>query len=471
MSRLTEALDRIGNYLQQHAPEVFATLQPGLSYEEIEEIVKDLPFRLPPEVYELYQWRNGTDYYSSYSDRVFKADYDYGLFPLQNAVKTVVVGRYSSYRKVNLFFRIVEKGGYILIDEELSTCRVILGRDSNYPYSGYQYTSLTNMMLTIAECYETGVYNKEPLMDLNQPDLETTKIWWKYNHDIKDIIANKMQTDLFACLGNEYEQDIFMFEDSRAVDILIQALQPPTSEITDIEKDRGTIILGKAAIILGGISDVKAVEALISALQDARKDVRRYAAKSLGIIGYYKAINPLIIRAVEALIIALQDECEYVRMEVAYSLGRLKDERAIKPLIHALEKNTSEGKLPSEISHALVKLRAVEPLIEILHHQNPNVRLLAAWALGQIGDKRAIAPLLQLLGDADSTVRETVREALEAIDTTSRAIAQREETPKSGIFQKFPISPITPIAPISPIGPISGITPISPIGPISPISP
>ena len=59
MSLLTDALDRIQNWLQQNKPSYAYSLQPGLAYEEIEEKVKNLPFRLPKEVYELYQWRNG----------------------------------------------------------------------------------------------------------------------------------------------------------------------------------------------------------------------------------------------------------------------------------------------------------------------------------------------------------------------------------------------------------------------------
>ncbi|QLE44261.1 SMI1/KNR4 family protein [Nostoc sp. C052] len=59
MSQLTDALDIILNWLQQNKPSYAYSLQPGLAYEEIEEKVKNLPFRLPKEVYELYQWRNG----------------------------------------------------------------------------------------------------------------------------------------------------------------------------------------------------------------------------------------------------------------------------------------------------------------------------------------------------------------------------------------------------------------------------
>lgn len=65
MSALTEALERIVNWWRQHPSDNYASvevLEPGLTHEEIERRVTDLPFRLPKEVYELYQWRNGTYY-------------------------------------------------------------------------------------------------------------------------------------------------------------------------------------------------------------------------------------------------------------------------------------------------------------------------------------------------------------------------------------------------------------------------
>jgi hypothetical protein len=56
---LKKVLDRILKILEEKAPDIAAALQPGLTREEIDEIIKDLPFHLPEEVYELYQWRNG----------------------------------------------------------------------------------------------------------------------------------------------------------------------------------------------------------------------------------------------------------------------------------------------------------------------------------------------------------------------------------------------------------------------------
>lgn len=59
MTEIKNNLNRIWNSLEQKAPQLISLFQPGLKREEIDEITKDLPFKLPKEVYELYQWRNG----------------------------------------------------------------------------------------------------------------------------------------------------------------------------------------------------------------------------------------------------------------------------------------------------------------------------------------------------------------------------------------------------------------------------
>ncbi len=59
MTAIKNNLKRIWACIEEKAPEVKDLFQPGLKSEEIDEITKDLPFKLPKEVYELYQWRNG----------------------------------------------------------------------------------------------------------------------------------------------------------------------------------------------------------------------------------------------------------------------------------------------------------------------------------------------------------------------------------------------------------------------------
>jgi HEAT repeat protein len=57
----------------------------------------------------------------------------------------------------------------------------------------------------------------------------------------------------------------------------------------------------------------------------------------------------------------------------------------------------------------------VEGLIEALKDEDSNVRWRVAYALGEIGDRRAVEPLIEALKDKDSDVRWQAAEALEKI--------------------------------------------------------
>ena len=58
---------------------------------------------------------------------------------------------------------------------------------------------------------------------------------------------------------------------------------------------------------------------------------------------------------------------------------------------------------------------AVEPLIAVLGHKEPEVRRLAAWTLGEIGDARATKALVGALKDQDGFTRDAATEALRQI--------------------------------------------------------
>jgi HEAT repeat protein len=82
-----------------------------------------------------------------------------------------------------------------------------------------------------------------------------------------------------------------------------------------------------AATALGRIGDPRAVDPLISALEDQPR-VREVAAMALGEIG-----DP---RAVESLIRALEDADWELRSMIAKSLGKIGDPRTAKPLVNLL---------------------------------------------------------------------------------------------------------------------------------------
>jgi hypothetical protein len=80
MSELTSALERIGAWYQEKQSR--SVFQPGLSRSAIDDLVKDLAFPISEEVYELYEWCNGSP---DDSDAVlFHQQY---LLPLEESVR------------------------------------------------------------------------------------------------------------------------------------------------------------------------------------------------------------------------------------------------------------------------------------------------------------------------------------------------------------------------------------------------
>jgi HEAT repeat protein len=93
--------------------------------------------------------------------------------------------------------------------------------------------------------------------------------------------------------------------------------------------------------------------------------------------------------------------------------SKIKERRA-RRLLRRLHSNTSELVGISSLM-ALARRRdprSVEPLIQALSHPEPGMRRFAAEALGELGDTRAIVPLVELLVDraSDESVAVSVRQ-------------------------------------------------------------
>ena len=57
----------------------------------------------------------------------------------------------------------------------------------------------------------------------------------------------------------------------------------------------------------------------------------------------------------------------------------------------------------------------MEPLIDALWDDDARVRLKAAWALGMLGDPRALGPLQKLYRIEREDARDIIQEAMEMI--------------------------------------------------------
>ena len=110
-----------------------------------------------------------------------------------------------------------------------------------------------------------------------------------------------------------------------------------------------------------------------------------------------------------------ESEGREVRQEAAWALAQLGDARAVGPLIATLKDNDSERNVLAEVAGGLVKIGvpAVEPLIAALKDGDANMHAWAARVLGKIGDARAVEPLIAALKDSEAHVRESAAKALE----------------------------------------------------------
>jgi len=114
---------------------------------------------------------------------------------------------------------------------------------------------------------------------------------------------------------------------------------------------------------------------------------------------------------------ALRDEDCWVCLLAAEALGKIGDPRAVDPLIVALQDEASGVRGNAATALGMIgDPRAVDPLIVALQDEDSDVRWHAATALSMIGDLRTVEPLITALGNADWNVRGNAALALGGID-------------------------------------------------------
>lgn len=152
------------------------------------------------------------------------------------------------------------------------------------------------------------------------------------------------------------------------------------------------------------------IDGAIKLLKSGDVQIRQFTAYLLGQTGDERAIEPLIE--------ALADEHVGVRGAAANALGTLGSQHAIPYLLPLLKHDNPQ--LVIWVAFALTRLGKdhFDVLVEALQSPGVDERRSAILAMRQLGDSRAIAPLLAIQGDhrrrfeADSTVSEAASQTL-----------------------------------------------------------
>ena len=158
--------------------------------------------------------------------------------------------------------------------------------------------------------------------------------------------------------------------------------------------DEDPLIRAAAALALARLRDGRAVEPLIGMLRETYPGMAQVAARALGEIGDQRAVEPL--KKIH------EDSDAPAREAAGEALAQIADAAdAGAGRIESLIARLAAGDAPAR-KRALSALtgaarEAVEPLIGALNDASWEVRGGAAEALGEIGDPRAVEPLIAAL--------------------------------------------------------------------------
>jgi HEAT repeat protein len=126
--------------------------------------------------------------------------------------------------------------------------------------------------------------------------------------------------------------------------------------------------------------------------------------------------------AQDALIAALQHPSKNVRIKAAYEAqkARVKDPRVVSGLLEVARYQGSNiaGQWLPEFA-VFVGSPATPVLIGALSDEDADVRRLAAYTLGRMGERDAVPGLIQILVDPEADVRAVAAEALDKIGATA----------------------------------------------------
>ncbi|BDM80286.1 HEAT repeat domain-containing protein [Acaryochloris marina] len=462
MSNLTNALDRIENWLIKNQPEVVLSLQPGLTHKEIDDITQKFPGDLPAEIYEFYGWHNGFSQFNGY------------VIPFYDNYLSLVEALqwsnehlewYEEWQPNWLLFLdcngdcqyAIEIGKKVspiwYIDIECDVCEI-------------HWLSLTDFLMFVAESYEVGAYYLNDKGYLEEATQQLISVKRKYNYQGTDeaapdtlfqpyppSVASGVNLSDENALG-QLIQGLQAQPVDQAASTMMQAMaantletlrnlsffeqdgsQPTLSSLESIMYDSAGHAL--AAAKLGELGDPGAVEPLIEALNDRSSEVKANAFHSLGQLGDQRAVVPLLDR--------LEDPDDLIRSQAALALAELGDARAIGPIIELLR--TENEWQCSAVASALGKFKdpiVIEPLIERLQSSKKNfldsphtdknfisLRRSVALSLSMINDKKATDTLLEILSDRDTVSLAQTGTYVELPNTTQIAAEEllRRQSP------------------------------------------
>jgi VWFA-related protein len=142
-------------------------------------------------------------------------------------------------------------------------------------------------------------------------------------------------------------------------------------------------------------------------LREKDPQVRADAARALGYLEEPEALP--LLRA------ALDDRSPEVRAQAAAGLGRRRDLKSIPPLVRMLDDDHPPARTAAFDALVAVGQPSTAELLERLPRSEGSARVLILMLLGEIGDDRALGPMVEVLGSPRPEERLAAAAALGAL--------------------------------------------------------
>ncbi|WP_394833412.1 HEAT repeat domain-containing protein [Pendulispora rubella] len=180
------------------------------------------------------------------------------------------------------------------------------------------------------------------------------------------------------------------------------------------DRNRGTSLRLDACWLLARLGIESADDELEALMSDPSEQLREEAAVGLGLVSQGKAVD-VLLKALE------QDSSKPVRLAALHALGILSSPRpeSAAAVMRVLQDSTEDDDTRADAAEALAHVKGehiVDALIAALHDRSPLVRYSAAYALGEQGDRRAL-PALNEIASRDHTATPWGTVASRALDS------------------------------------------------------
>ncbi len=205
----------------------------------------------------------------------------------------------------------------------------------------------------------------------------------------------------------------------KAVDVIVNVNHPDTTRhLVAALKDESEYARRAAVEILNEIGTPENIKQLLEAVQDEDWWVRARSADALAKIGGPKVVN--------AVIRLIKDDDEAIRRSAIEILNSIKDPKSMKHLIEAVE--DTDWWVRERAVDALAEIgsnEAIPALIGMLGKHQESVPVVIR-ALGKIGGKQVLQPLLQQLEVDSKTIKVEALTALAQVGDEDNATVIRK---------------------------------------------